>query len=100
VYRKIYDFCKVKNKGTCLKNGIEPTPRVNFIIDLCKKEGLEYELDVWGKSAEKKQYSILDAPELLDHISDEIVEEVDYLYYEFSEKAKKILKLTWGSENE
>ena len=92
VYRKIYDFCKAKNTGTCLKNGIEPTPRVNFITDLCEKEGIEYELDVWGKSAQKRQYSILDIPDLFYYLSDEEYEKASDLYYEFKEKAEEILQ--------
>jgi hypothetical protein len=44
-YNKIYDFCKVKNAGLCYENGTEPTPRVNFITDLCDEMGIEYEID-------------------------------------------------------
>lgn len=45
IYNKIYDFCKVRNKGNCFQNGSEPTPRVKFIMDLLDSEGIEYELD-------------------------------------------------------
>jgi len=45
IYDKIYDFCKVRNKGNCFSNGSEPTPRVKFIMDLLDSEGIEYELD-------------------------------------------------------
>jgi hypothetical protein len=45
IYNKIYDFCKVRNKGNCFNNGSEPTPRVKFIMELLDSEGIEYELD-------------------------------------------------------
>lgn len=45
MYNKIYDFCKIRNKGNCLQNGLYPTPRVEFLIDLIDELGIEYELD-------------------------------------------------------
>lgn len=45
MYNKIYDFCKVRNRGSVFMNTDKPTPRVNFIMDLLDKEGIEYELD-------------------------------------------------------
>jgi hypothetical protein len=47
IYNKIYEFCKVKNKGTCYENGDMITPRVNYIIELLESLGLKYELDVF-----------------------------------------------------
>jgi hypothetical protein len=91
MYQKIYDFCKVKNKGMCFKNGTEPTPRVNFITDLCEKEGLDYELDVWGEVSKAAEYTIFDIPEIADHIKDEDYEEVRDLYDRFQEEAKELL---------
>lgn len=46
MYNKIYEFCKVRNEGTIYDNRYDtPPPRVNFLIDLIKSEGIEYELD-------------------------------------------------------
>jgi len=46
MYDKIYEFCKVRNEGTIYDNRYDtPPPRVNFLIDLIKSEGIEYELD-------------------------------------------------------
>lgn len=46
MYSKIYDFCKVRNVGNVFKNDPnEPTPRVKFLLELLKSEGLEAELD-------------------------------------------------------
>lgn len=53
IYDKIYDFCKVRNKGNCFKNGSEPTPRVQFLINLLESEGIEYELDVFEEEYRK-----------------------------------------------
>lgn len=51
MYSKIYDFCKVRNVGNVFQNSPdEPTPRVNFLIDLLKSEGIDYELDVHDAS--------------------------------------------------
>jgi hypothetical protein len=45
MYNKIYDFCKVRNKGTIYQNDNNPTPRVQFLMDLLDNEGISYELD-------------------------------------------------------
>ena len=46
MYNKIYDFCKVRNKGIVYQNDPKtPTPRVNFLLDLIRSEGIEFELD-------------------------------------------------------
>jgi hypothetical protein len=50
MYNKIYDFCKVRNLGSVYKNTTQPTPRVNFIIDLLEQEGIEYILDIFDVS--------------------------------------------------
>lgn len=47
MYEKIYEFCKVKNKGTVYKNGTEITPRVEYLMKLIKSMGIEYELDTF-----------------------------------------------------
>jgi hypothetical protein len=47
MYNKIYDFCKVRNKGGVYSNTHEPTPRVQFILNLLESEGIEYELDAF-----------------------------------------------------
>lgn len=47
IYNKINDFCKVRNTGNCFSNGIDPTPRVKFIMDLLDSEGIKYELDIF-----------------------------------------------------
>lgn len=51
MYEKIYDFCKVRNLGTVYDNDLEnPTPRVQFLMDLLDSEGIEYELDKFETS--------------------------------------------------
>jgi len=46
MYSAIYDFCKVRNKGTIFENNFqEPTPRVKFLMELLDSLGVEYELD-------------------------------------------------------
>ena len=46
MYNKIYDFCKVRNKGTIYDNHSQnPPPRVQFLMDLLDSEGIAYELD-------------------------------------------------------
>ena len=45
MYNKIYDFCKVRNKGNIYQNDNNPTPRVQFLMNLLDSEGISYELD-------------------------------------------------------
>lgn len=46
IYQKIYDFCKVRNSGGMYKNSPDnPTPRVEFILNLLKDEEIEFILD-------------------------------------------------------
>jgi hypothetical protein len=46
MYNKIYDFCKVRNEGNIFSNSTNnPTPRVQFLINLLESEGIPYELD-------------------------------------------------------
>jgi hypothetical protein len=47
MYSKINDFCKVRNTGTCLSNGLTPTNRVLFILSLLESESIIHELDVF-----------------------------------------------------
>ena len=45
MYNKIYDFCKVRNKGSIYQNDNNPTPRVQFLMNLLDNECISYELD-------------------------------------------------------
>jgi len=47
MYNKIYEFCKVRNLGGTYSNGNEPTPRVQFLMQLLESEGINYELDTY-----------------------------------------------------
>jgi len=47
MYNKIYEFCKVRNLGGTYSNGNEPTPRVQFLMQLLESEGIDYELDTY-----------------------------------------------------
>jgi hypothetical protein len=58
MYNKIYDFCKVKNVGNVYKNDKNPTPRVQFLMDLLDSEGIEYKLDTYT-SREIQCYNIV-----------------------------------------
>ena len=50
MYNKIYEFCKVRNEGIIYKNDPEiPTPRVIFLMNLLKSEGIEFELDQFSR---------------------------------------------------
>jgi hypothetical protein len=46
MYNKIFDFCKVRNLGSCFKNSPdEPTPRVDYITHLLDSESISWEMD-------------------------------------------------------
>ena len=47
MYNKIYDFCKVRNLGGTYSNSNEPTPRVEFLMQLLESEGIDFELDIY-----------------------------------------------------
>ena len=47
MYNKIYDFCKVRNLGGTYSNSNEPTPRVQFLMQLLESESIDYELDTY-----------------------------------------------------
>lgn len=94
MYHKIYDFCKIKNVGNCFKNGVNPTPRVNFILDLCKNMGIEYELDVWAKDYKKIDYSIIDVPDFEDYglyLDPFRLQKSEDLYIEYVKDARDFL---------
>lgn len=44
IYSEIYNFCKVRNKGTIRHNSSEKTPRVNFILNILEKYNIDYEI--------------------------------------------------------
>jgi hypothetical protein len=45
ILESLKDFCKVRNLGTALENSAEPSPRARFIMDLCERVGITYEID-------------------------------------------------------
>jgi hypothetical protein len=95
MYSKIYDFCKVKNKGNCFKNGPEPTPRVNFITSLCDEMGLEYELEKFEddrNSSKPKEikYRIDDFFYIEDQIPEDKLEQAEILHSEYQEKMDEL----------
>ncbi len=56
MYDKIYEFCKVKNLGTCQRNGHKPTPRVNWLLNLLDESGIEYELDTFNSGSKYNDF--------------------------------------------
>jgi hypothetical protein len=92
MYQKIYDFCKVKNKGTCYKNGANPSPRVQYIIKLCEELGISYEIDVWAKeSNDIEEYTILDFPSLYPLLDPDKLDFLNKVYHAFNREARRIL---------
>jgi hypothetical protein len=47
MWNDIYSFCKVRNRGGAHTNGLETQPRIDWILDFCKSNGIKYELDVF-----------------------------------------------------
>jgi hypothetical protein len=47
-FNVIYDFCKVRNYGTAMKNGTKDyPPRVKFLLDLLDNLNIKYEIDTF-----------------------------------------------------
>ncbi len=60
IYNKIYDFCKVRNLGSCLNNGQEKTNRVKFIERLLTSEGISYYIDEFSiDNTDNKYFNII-----------------------------------------
>lgn len=59
MYSKINDFCKVKNTGLAYKNGLEQTPRVQWIVKLLESNNIEYIIDEWESTPTNKFYNII-----------------------------------------
>jgi Peptidase family M28 len=59
IYEKIKDFCKARNAGSCYKNGFGPTPRVNFLMDLIREEGILQELHTWWIDDSNRGFNIV-----------------------------------------
>lgn len=55
MYNTIYDFCKVRNKGNCFKNGPEPTPRMQFLMKLVQSKSINFELDTFKENEEDEE---------------------------------------------
>lgn len=92
MYDKIYNFCKVKNKGGCFKNGESPTPRVEFITKMCDEMGIDSELDVWQNAPRKIYYTILDFPDLIHLLTEDKIEQGEEIYSFFIEEATSLLQ--------
>lgn len=45
ILQKLQDFCKVRNLGDAFSNTDKPTPRAQFIIDLCAELDIPCEVD-------------------------------------------------------
>lgn len=91
------DFCKVRNIGAAPRNGIEPTPRVQFLLDLIRKVGLEPELDVWPAqprfTSETKLEDVLGFKE--DEIETFVTENMDHLSEHEADAEIRALKIAF-----
>lgn len=59
MYSKINDFCKVKNTGLSYKNGLEQTPRVQWLVKLLEENNIEYIIDEWNSTPQNKFFNII-----------------------------------------
>ena len=92
MYSKIYDFCKVKNLGNCFKNGETPTPRVNFVLDLCDQMGLKYELDTFSDNKSDDLFTIRDFQDIMEALPEDKKKQANILYGEFRTKIQDLTK--------
>lgn len=58
IYHRLAEFCAVRNEGSTYRNGTRPTPRVRWILDLLEELGIEYELDEWCLSSDRRAWNI------------------------------------------
>jgi len=58
ILQKLEDFCKVRNYGDGFSNTVNPTPRAQFIIDLCAELDIPCEVDHF-KVEEKHGHNLI-----------------------------------------
>jgi hypothetical protein len=58
IYHRLAEFCAVRNEGSTYRNGTKPTPRVVWILGLLEELGIEYELDEWCLSSDRRAWNI------------------------------------------
>jgi len=51
ILESLKDFCSVRNLGTALENDENPSPRAGFIISLCERIDIPYEIDYFMKGS-------------------------------------------------
>ena len=59
MYSKVSEFCKIKNNGLAYKNGLEQTPRVQWLVRLLESNNIEYIIDEWESTPSNKFYNII-----------------------------------------
>jgi len=59
MYHKIYEFCRAKNIGNVYQNSADkPTPRVEYLISILKEESIQFELDKFNPSSERREKKV------------------------------------------
>jgi hypothetical protein len=58
IYGRLKEFCETKNEGTAYRNGTKPTPRVLWIMSLLDELGIDYELDEWVLTTERRMWNL------------------------------------------
>lgn len=59
IYEEITEFCKARNIGSIYKNGFNPTPRVDFILALLKRNEIRHELNAWWVDDTNRGFNIV-----------------------------------------
>lgn len=98
-FHVLADFCRVRNHGGCYMNGPEPTPRVQFLVNLIRSLGMEPIVDTW-QQAERRITSAESFSDIMGFEEDQIDEIVDGLKdisAAEKEEEKRVLTLAFNT---
>lgn len=89
------DFCRVRNTGNATRNGNNPPPRVQFLMNLATRLGLQPELDVWTGRRFQNGNDLKDILQFDEDQIEETVESMDHLTIEQKDEEIRVLKIAF-----
>lgn len=91
------DFCRVRNRGNATTNGNTPPPRVQFLLDLCQRLGLNAELDVWVGNRFQRGTNLENIIQFSAADIDQVVDGMDHLSEDDKTEEKRVLAIAFAN---
>lgn len=89
------DFCKVRNNGKADYNGTQPSPRIQWLMELCTRLGLEAEYDIWPGNRFKDGASLDKILQFNVDQIDEVVDSMQHLNDFEKNEEKRVLRIAF-----